>query len=70
VRVVHHGHVERCGDRRLFLVAADMLVVVIGAAVGGALTDSWRLARTRPPGAAFLGATRSASASIVSSNDS
>jgi len=34
VQIVQHRHVERGRDRALFLVAADVDVVVIGAAVG------------------------------------
>ncbi len=33
-RLVHHRHIERRRDRPLFLVAADMDVVVIGAPIG------------------------------------
>src|SRR5258708_5920372 len=34
VHVVHHDHVEGRGGRALFLVAADMKVVMAGATVG------------------------------------
>jgi len=32
--IVQHRHVEGCGDGALFLVTADVDVVVVGAAVG------------------------------------
>ena len=34
VQIVQHRHVEGCGDGALFLVAADVDVVVVSAAVG------------------------------------
>ena len=34
VQIVQHRHVERRGDGALFLVAANVDVVVVGAAVG------------------------------------
>lgn len=37
IQIIHHCHVERGGNRALFLVAADMDVAVIGAAVGKAM---------------------------------
>ena len=39
VQIVEHGHVEGGGDGALFLVAADVQVVVIGAAVGEAVNE-------------------------------
>ena len=34
VQVIEHRHVERRRDRALFLVAADMIVGVVGPAIG------------------------------------
>ena len=39
VQIVQHGHVEWCGDGALFLVAADVDVVVVGAAINQAMNQ-------------------------------
>ena len=37
VQIVEHGHIERRGGGAFFLIAADVQIVVIGAAVGQAV---------------------------------
>ena len=39
VQIVQHGHIEGCGDGALFLVAADVDVVVVGAAINQAMNQ-------------------------------
>ena len=39
VQVIEHGHIERSGDGALFLVAADVQIVVIGAPVSQAVNQ-------------------------------
>ena len=49
IQVVQHSHVEGCGDGALFLVAADVDVVVIGTAVGQPVIFASWLSMVDPP---------------------
>src|SRR5450631_4219253 len=41
IQLIQHGHVEGCGDGAFFLVAPDVDVAVIGAAISQPVDQPW-----------------------------
>ena len=54
IQIVKHGHVEGGGDRAFLFVAADVQVLVVGAAVGQPVDQPW-VSMERKNGRLILG---------------